>query len=306
MSDIPTDNGDNGEGVGQDEAEQFRLTGIARLSRDLVQAAVTLSDTEARFLVDAYYIAQEGRKRAANQERSMAGTAGTTPEPHEVLTWLAAQNRLLEQQIQRALDRYTDGRPIGRWLKSIYGIGPVISAGLIAHIDIKLSPTAGHLWSFAGLNPEQVWEKHQRRPWNARLKTLTWKVGQSFLKFSNVEECRYGRLYRERKAQEVARNDSGANANAAAAILQRKNIGKTTEAYKHLSSGKLPPAQVDARARRFVVKLFLSHLQLVWWFMDQGKLPPAPYAIAHGGHAHFLAPPSIELVPGLGEALEHY
>lgn len=305
MSDIEDDDDlENGEEEGKpvEPDDEFRLTGIARLSRDQVRAAMTLGHDEARFLVDAYYTAQEGRKRAHNQVLAMEKSA----EPHELISWLFAQNKILEDSIQRALDRYTDAQPVGIWLKSIYGIGPVISAGLIAHIDIDEAPTAGHLWSFAGLNPDAVWAKGEKRPWNAGLKTLCWKVGQSFMKFSGQPGCEYGHLYRERKTREVARNDSGANAQTAALILERKKIGKATDAYKHLMSGKLPPAQVDARARRFVVKLFLSHLQLVWWYLAHEELPPKPYAIEHGGHAHFMPPPSIGMVPGLGEALRKY
>ncbi len=42
---------------------------VTRLSRDLVHAATTLSEDEARYLVDAYYLMQDDRKRAHNQVR---------------------------------------------------------------------------------------------------------------------------------------------------------------------------------------------------------------------------------------------
>jgi len=276
------------------------LEGLSRLTRDLAAASITLTDTEARFLVDAYYLAQENRKRSSNQTLAMAD------EPHQVLQWLSSQNELLEGQIKKALDKYTDGQPIGQWLKSIYGIGPVISAGLIAHIDIKLAPTAGHIWRFAGLDPSSKWEKGKKRPWNASLKVLCWKAGQSFMKFSGAEECVYGKVYRSRKEFEVARNDSGGNAQTAKTLLETKKFRNSTETFKHLSEGHLPPAQIDARARRFAVKLFLSHLQLVWTFIETGALPAKPYAIAHGGHAHFIAPPNTDTIEGLDEALRQY
>ena len=43
---------------------------LERMSRDIVSDAATLSDDEARYLVDAYYMMQEDRKRAHNQARS--------------------------------------------------------------------------------------------------------------------------------------------------------------------------------------------------------------------------------------------
>ena len=270
---------------------------VQRLTKDLAKAAITLSDDEARFLVDAYYLMQENRKRSDNQVRSMSA------EPHTVIAWLAEQSDNLENQIKRALDKYSDGKSVGVWMKSIYGIGPVIAAGLLAHIDIKKAVTAGHIWRFAGLDPTMVWNKGEKRPWNASLKTLCWKIGQSFMKFSNEDDCFYGKLYRERKKYEIYRNESGSNSEEAAAILTRKKIGKTTDAYRHLSGGKLPPAQIDARARRYAVKMFLSHLQQVWWFLENGQMPPKPYAINKLGHAHYIPPPNADTVPGFLEAL---
>ena len=103
-------------------------------------------------------------------------------EPHDVLSWLADQNWVLETQVKRALAKYVDGHPVGSWLMSVHGIGPVISAGLLAHIDINKAPTAGHIWRFAGLDPTVVWLPKTKRPWNAGLKVLCWKAGESICK----------------------------------------------------------------------------------------------------------------------------
>lgn len=261
------------------------LEPVHRLTRDIAKSASLLSDDEARFLVDYYYICQEDRKRSTNQTRALS----ETQEPCAVVAWLAEQSTTLENQIKRALDVYTDAHPVGKWLKGVYGIGPVIAAGLLAHIDITKAPTVGHIWRYAGLDPTVKWEKGQKRPWNAGLKTLLWKLGQSFMKFSNQEECFYGHIYKERKAYEIARNERGENA-ALAAVLVLK-VGKTTEAHKHLSLGLLPPGQIDARARRYAVKLLLSHLHGEWYRATYGTPPPLPYPIAIGGHAHYIAPP---------------
>jgi hypothetical protein len=185
-----------------------------------------------------------------------------------------------------------------------HGIGPVLAAGFIAHIDIRKAKTAGAIWRYAGLDPTVQWLPKTKRPWNASLKVLCWKAGQSFMKFSNADECFYGKLYRERKAYELARNETPYAAEQAAAILAGKKFGKDTEAYKHLSAGHLPPAQIDGRARRWAVKLFLAHLQVVWWFAEHGSLPPAPYAMVHAGHAHRIDPPHADIIEGLAEALK--
>lgn len=263
------------------------LDPVSRLSRDIAKAAATLSDDEARFLVDAYYMMQDDRKRAHNQVRALA----EGQEPHAVLAWLADQSGTLEKQIARALNVYTDAHPMGNWMRQIVGIGPVISAGLLAHIDIEKAPTVGHIWSFAGLNPLVKWEKGQKRPWNANLKVICWKAGQSFMKFSGRDDCYYGQIYKERKAFEIARNDRGEMKATAENILATRKIGKDTEAYKSLIVGKLPPGQIDARARRYAVKLFLSHMWEHWYTLHYKKAPPLPYPIAFMGHTHKIDPP---------------
>jgi len=256
---------------------------IERLTRDLRDASTTLSDDEARFLVDAYYIIQEDRKRTGNQKLAMKN------EPHALLAWFFEQNELLENQIKGALDRYSSAKPAGVWMKSIYGIGPVIAAGLLAHIDIKKAETVGHIWRFAGLDPTVTWGKGQKRPWNADLKTLCWKIGQSFMKFSNRDECYYGHKYREQKAKYIERNESGLYRERAAELAPK--FGHTTDARRHLSGGKLPPAHIDAMARRWAVKLFLAHMHEVWYELELGRKPPLPYPIAILGHAHYIPPP---------------
>ena len=268
--------------------QQEQLVSVQSLKRDIVNAALHLSDSEARFLVDYYYIAQDDRKRSTNQKRALT----ESQEPNAVIAWLADQSTTLEKQVLRALDRYTQGHKMGSWMRGIYGIGPVISAGLLAHIDITKAPTVGHIWSFAGLDPRRTWEAGKVRPWNASLKTLCWKVGQSFMKFSNQPECVYGQLYRQRKDYEIQRNEAGGNAEVAKEKASK--VGKTTDAYKSYSIGKLPPAHIDARARRWAVKIFLSHLHAEWYRRHFNQEPPKPFAIAILGHAHEIKAPEVK------------
>src|SRR4030067_2041652 len=254
---------------------------IQRLTRDLKVASITLSQQEARYLTDAYYQIQDYRIQAANQRRAL----GESGEHHSIRVWRFEQMETLENQIKRALDAGSAPCPEGRWAKSIVGIGPVLAAGFLAHIDITRAPTVGHIWSFAGLNPTAVWEKKTKRPWNARLKVLCWKLSQSFLKFHNHERDFYGHLMMQRKAQEQERNAAGLYAEQAANALTAKKIGKDTEAYKWYSQGMLPPAHIQARAGRWAVKLFLAHYHEVSYTAHYGAGPPPPYVLDGVGHA---------------------
>lgn len=384
------------------------LVSADRLSRDLRASAKTLSDEEARFLVDAYYIMQDQRIRTEGQVRALADSK----EPHQVIRWLAQQSRMLEDQVKGALDRYTSAHPVGQWMKnSVKGIGPVISAGLLAHIDIARAPTAGHIMRFAGLDPTVVWQSSDyvrgrvsvlrkerdewvalldacdelgrkkpfevlratdhiqqvptperalavcqrltglrvkpkavfhadnivrelmpkdrlaeayqaltgdvkldwkeiiraltKRPWNADLKKLMFLVGESFVKVSGGDDPGYyGTIYKQRKEQEIARNERGLFADQAAATLEKKKYRADTVAKKHYMAGTLPPAHIHRRATRYAAKRFIYDLHTVWYWLHYKRLPPLPYVITHGGHAHYEISGGFDSVPGLREALE--
>jgi hypothetical protein len=213
------------------------IENIVKLNKDLRVASQQMGQKEAKYLVDSYYQIQDYRKAVANQARSMDETG----EPHQMTDWLLDNMKVLETQIKNSLNKYTDTHPVGAWAKSIVGIGPVLSAGLIAHIDIEKAPTVGHIWSFAGLNPNAEWKKGELRPWNAKLKALCWKIGQSFVKVSGNENDFYGKIYKERKEYEVAKNEAGEYADQAKAKLEKFKIGKDTELIKHTALASFPP-----------------------------------------------------------------
>ena len=304
------------------------LTPISRLNRDALKAMRQqgggVTDSEARYMVDLYYTMQDMRIITGNQTSALdrdAKKTNKTPEPHDSLDWVNTQFRTLEEQIKKILTIYIEQHELYWFFEKTTGIGPVLVAGLLAHIDITKAPTAGHIWSFAGLNPNSEWNKGEKRPFNARLKTICWKIGESFVKTSNHPNGFYGRLYKERKVFEWSRNLSGENTQAASKELNKKKFRNGTDskawltgqcstelARSMLEEGNtptmekckseegtpmLPPAQLHARAKRYAVKLFLSHLQYCWWQQSTGEAPPKPYVIAFGEHAHMIEPPQL-------------
>lgn len=262
------------------------LEHVQKLRKDIRDGSSTLGRDEARFLVDLYYMMQDDRKRGNNQVRSLVEDA----EPHATLHFFAQQFATLERQVRSALDAYSGANSLGVWARSIVGIGPVISAGLLAHIDIEKAATVASIWRFAGLDPTSVWSKGQKRPFNAGLKTLCWKIGESFVKVQGHEDDIYGKLYVQRKTVESQANDAGRFSEQAEEILRVKKIGKDTDAYKAYSQGRLPPAHIHARAKRWVVKLFLSHYHEMGYELLLGKKAPAPYAMTMLNHVHYIGP----------------
>ena len=270
---------------------------VERMSRDLVQASKTLTKQEARFLVSAYYAMQEDRIRADHRVRKM----GEHETPHEVVVWLASQRFILEKQVARALDGYSGSQPLGQWARSITGIGPIIAAGLLAHIDVS-ARTVGQIWRFAGLDPTVKWTSKTKRPWNADLKRLCWLIGGSFVYVSGRPSDVYGKVYKERKELEIKRNEMGLFAEQAKEALAAKRYGADTDARKHYEAGRLPPARIHLRATRYAVKLFLSHYHHVGYEMLNGVPPPKPYIFTKPEHTHFTGPPNWD--PPKAEAAE--
>ena len=255
-----------------------------RLSRDLKFAARKLDAADARWLVDEYYTIQDARMRSAAQQRHSEDES----EPNALISWIAGQMRCYESDLKRALGEFAASYRVGLWMQSIYGIGPVLSAAMLCNLDIRKAPTVGHWWRFAGLDPTSKWEKGQKRPWNAKLKAiLTYRMGECFVKFQNRNECQYGKLFAERKAMLAEQNARGEFKATADAELEAK--GKRmlhTQRIQHWREGRLAPAHIHDRARRWVVKLFLSHIHRVMHLDFHGTEPPKPYVLTLPNHVH--------------------
>lgn len=359
------------------------------LRRDLRESD-DLPEAQVRYLVDLYYQLQDERIRAAGQLRS----AKKGGEPTALIDRVFRIQHLLEDEVKGQLGRYAESRETGEWAFQIRGVGPVITAGLLAHIDITRATNPSKIWRFAGLDPSAVWLSREdakkivkehlagtgrtaptkadileiaqcqnvraetlvrmattnpkgkpvkltaetlsralaRRPWNADLKTLCWKLGESFVKQSGYAEDDdpadlYCRLYVQRKIQETVRNEAGDFVESAAQALVDRNYGRDTDARlwysgcftpkaarqireadikerisltKELAGAPgsglamLPPARVHARAKRFAVKVFLVHF---WSAMYEEAHPgtpaPNPWVTTLGGHADLIQRPKL-------------
>lgn len=236
-------------------------------------------------IVELYYDCQEHRKRHAAKHR--------TEEFRDLDYWFEDWLTFGETLIQRKLQQWVEtGAPAeSKWAYEQYGIGPVLAAGLAAHIDVAKANSPSAVWRYAGLAPgydKRV--KGEKLPFNGRLKTLCWKVGDSFVKFSGQEECFYGKIYREFKTEEVRRNESGHYKTTAAEELRSKNWKDDTITKARLLEGKLSDKHLDMKARRRAVKIFLTH----YW--EKGRkargLPVRPpYAKGVLGHDGIIEAP---------------
>lgn len=256
------------------------------LVRDLRNMTMSASAPTTRDIVRTYYDLQDLRVLIAQRAQDLSSHNNS----YDVLQYYAAEIKRLESGLLRPMLIYAKSTVPGRWALAQHGIGPVFAAGLVAHIDITRAPTAGSVWRYAGLDPTNIWSKGSKRPWNPDLKNLSWKIGQSFMRLASHDDCYYGKLYLADKLRRTNKNKAGDYADAAQTALQSKDWNDAT-ARAILESGHLPDSQIDAQARRFAVKIFLSHYHAVAYQDHHGLPAPRPYIIDHGDRTEELTIP---------------
>lgn len=247
-----------------------------------------------RALVDYRFSAQERRKAAGNQIGAIQRRTDTSPDS-ATLAMLKADFGLIETKADAAIKAMVEQHPAGRWAVSIPGIAHTFAGVLLAYVDVGIANTVGKLWRFAGVDPSCRWEKGKKRPYCALLKTTTWQIGESFKKLGAESTCLYARLYRERKAQEIRRNEAGEFREQALARLAEATARKwriSPLQRETWSAGRLQPIGLDMRAGRYAAKLFLSHFHHVLHEVEIGAPPPVPYILGPGGHVDYIAPPN--------------
>lgn len=286
-------------------------TPLRALLKDLRNNSKTLDRETARVLVFTYYSIQD--ERIVQGNRAIALEKAGYSKAH--VNFLTRIFENLENEIKNWLDKYSMSTPLGQWLRDIDGIGPVIAAGMLAYFDITKADYASSYQEYAGLSPKQVKKAGQKINWNPLVKTLCWKLGESFVKVSNKPTAKYGLLYKQRKDYEWAKNLRGEYAPLIG--LPKYKYGEDTESYKWTSGQysdvsadskgiavpgepgvkMIPPASIHARAKRYAVKRFLSDFFTVTYEAHYGKPAPRPWVNEHGGHPDYVHPGALPSMP---------
>jgi hypothetical protein len=267
------------------EERELRQETRSILIDKLLQTYALHAKEDVADAVELYYDAQHLRITNQNRER--------TEGPNELVSWFHYWLQIGETVLGKKLLDWvlTVSPPESKWAYNQVGIGPIIAAGLAAHIDIEKAQTISALWKFAGQAPGfDRKKKGVKLPYNARLKTLCWKLGESFVKVCGKDDAFYGKLYIDFKAEEVRRNEAGLYAAAAKHELATKKFKKEDSVTKmRLLSGKLSDGHLHSRAKRRAVKIFLSH----YWVKGREArgLPVSdPYVGPILGHTHIIRP----------------
>jgi hypothetical protein len=168
-------------------------------------------------------------------------------------------------------------------VNDIIGDSKVITDDHVALIAAKSQWSYEHIRNKAYNSETGKWSKTNiikaicLKPYNGDLKSFCWKIGKSFQWNCNNSNSVYGTLFSEKRVSEIAKNENGVFADQA---YEKMNVvGKTTEAYKSYSQGKLPKAHINNRALRWATKIFISHLFEEMYRVRYDKVPPRYYSL---------------------------
>ncbi len=198
----------------------------------------------------------------------------------QIVKLIAQTSAFYEDVITEFLNkRLIERDPVShKWATKIIGIGPVHALTLSSLIDMDTTESVSRIWRFAGMTTDTPKpKKGEKLSFCRKLKSTAYLIGQQF-KFHNKDLASfYGAAYNGKKIEYQLKNQAGAYKEAAARALEEKSYKKTTVAYKHYIKGLLPDGHVDARAIRWVAKLFLSHWFEVAYFEVHGRKARDPW-----------------------------
>ena len=185
-------------------------------------------------------------------------------------------------------------------VKDLIGTASKITYDQLEMVSIRSKWGISHLQSKCGEVDEDgnytgMYDKEKcisavsQIPYNKKLKTACWKIGEQILKVSNNPNSLYGRLYKERKTYELAKNEKGEYSDQAENILNTINI-KNKDVIATNKEGKLTKGHIEARCKRYAVTMLLRHYWEACYYYKYNEKPELPYAIAHLGHGDYIGP----------------
>lgn len=219
--------------------------------------------------------------------KSTIESLNNATETVPILDSMLATLNSIDSIVKRPLSNYVQDSVVGKWASSQVGIGPVLSAGLMAYIDMEKAHSPGAIWRYAGLDPSFT----NKKSFNGELKSICWKIGSSFAKYSSKPNSFYGKLYLQDKERRTKKNEEGLYAQKAEEILADLPY-KYRSDEQLLAQGKLSDEQIDAQARRFAVKIFLSHYYAIAYQEFHGEPTVRPSYITINGKKEFIEIPN--------------
>jgi len=170
------------------------------------------------------------------------------------------------------------------WITAIKGLGAgSLAAQLIALIDdIERAPTISALWRYAGYavidGKAEKNRRGERSHFNGRLKSVCWLISDQFIRHQTDF---YRDIYDEYKYEQRQKHPE--------VVIKEKEVKQSDGTIKITKTKHFTDGHLHARARRYMMKMFLSHLW-VTWRKHEGLPISDPYVKAILGHSQIIEP----------------
>lgn len=281
-------------------AQDQRMRSAARL-REMRQKALTDTPMSQEMIAlkaamkQTDSIAETRKLKAEFSKAKKRHLATASFGSASYIQWLHDQAEAYEKNLALGLKEVAGLTMPGQWLLSLFGIGPILTSGLIATFDVTKARYAGGFWAYAGLNPNMVWEKGQKRPFSMMARDLYFLATDCFVKISkNPKDTLYGGLFRKYRAHVEAKSKNGGYKHLAEEALAKKNI-KDAELRAIYEAGEIPAGRQYYTAKRMVGKIFLSHMWSVMYWDHYKSQPPLPYILQKDPiHSTYIQVPNFD------------
>ena len=219
------------------------------------------TDNDLRALVDFRAQIQKQRIAISNRLDALAREADEA-QPTTSALWERWFDELkdMESGIDDDIKANTDDYPIIALMTEVKGVGKVLAAQAVAHIDITRASHVSSLWRYAGFGVNADGERDRlqkgvKAPYNKGLKTICWKIATSFMRSNSP----YREIYDKAKER-----------------YERERPDWTK-------------GHIHNAAVRKMIKIWLQHLWIVWRQLE-GLPVTLPYVFDDARHTHYITP----------------
>ncbi len=260
-----------------------------------MQESETKESTGMTFLVKTQLSIEKLRVGVQVRNTHLAKLNRIDPTTRE----LEAELQNLEKFIDDKVATQVDLHPAEPWFSLINGIGQENIAKIIGLVNIEKAPYISSLWKWAGMHvvdgksPRR--KKGQKIEYNSQLRTMCWRLVTSIMraqsgptdKVPTRKEGKYYQYYIVQKNAEISKLHRAKVLIVPASKLPTRIVKGKKEKYE--PEGMISEGHVDNRAKRKMIKLFLSHLWEVWR-KALGLPITKPYILEYGEHKHHYDP----------------
>ena len=185
----------------------------------------------------------------------------------------------IELRHKNLMDKYLQFEPMWEyWLKNIKGISTVLAGNLLKNFNYcEKYQYVSSLWRHCGLDPDGAKGRRKGKEihYNPKLKTLAWKIGDSFIKQRTPV---YRRIYDNEKVRQRSLHPEA---------IDNPVYLETKKGFKKLYTDM----HIHRMAMRKMVKIFLQHYWLIGRKFKKLEVSD-PYPIDRLGHKTFIEPPN--------------